>query len=403
MDFDHSSSILSNVATVDLGSLSLTFSGNAAIILPSGTTATRPVSPSVGMLRYNTTTGMIEYRDNSTWSSPIKNLSQCADVSVSSITSGQVLMFNGATWSNTTIASAPSSFTGTISSWTLSSGNIYYADVAHGLGTRSIVVSLYDTVTNELTEAHRIVATTTSTVRIYVYGNTATLRCVIVANGQAMVAGVNIPSSISLQQSGGPVAGTPHSTLNFTGSGVTVTDAGGGVATVAINPQILRTLTYYATSFDIPNNTNWAVNSIAPTVADPANNAINVRQFSNTTENGVGMMITVPANATNITFRIKGRPATAPASTAAVQHKLYFRSIPNNSAVGAWSSATSMDVITIPTNAFYQYATQTYAISTLGLSANGLYQLELTRSTTVTSGTQLAYNWLLSEFTVEFT
>ena len=124
MDFDHSSSILSNVATVDLGSLSLTFSGNASIILPSGTTAMRPVSPSVGMLRYNTTTGMIEYRDNSTWSSPIKNLSQCADVSVSSITSGQVLMYNGATWSNTTIASAPSSFTGTISSWTLSSGNI---------------------------------------------------------------------------------------------------------------------------------------------------------------------------------------------------------------------------------------------------------------------------------------
>lgn len=403
MDFDHSSSILSNVSTVDLGSLSLTFSGNTSIILPSGTTANRPVSPSVGMLRYNTTTGMIEYRDGSSWTSPIKNLSQCADVSVSSITSGQVLMYNGSTWSNTTMATAPSSFTGNISSWTLFSGNIYYADVNHGLGTRSIVVSLYDTVTNEEVDAHRIVATTTTTVRIYIYGNSANLRCVVVANGQAIVTGINIPSSISVQQSGGPVAGTPHSTLNFTGTGVTVTNAGSGVANIAINPPILRTLTYYATSFDIPNNSNWVVNSIAPTIADPANNAINVRQFSNTVENGVGMMITVPANATNVTFRIKGRPATAPAASASVQHKLYFRSIPNNAAVGAWSSATLMNVITIPTNVYYQYATQTYAISALGLSVNGLYQLELTRSTTVSSGTQLAYNWLLSEFTIEFT
>ncbi len=50
-------------------------------------------------------------------------------------------------------------------------------------------------------------------------------------------------------------------------------------ATSPIDP--IRTLTYVATSFDSPNNADWAVNNLAPTVVDPTNNAITVRQFSN--------------------------------------------------------------------------------------------------------------------------
>lgn len=40
--------------------------------------------------------------------------------------------------------------------------------------------------------------------------------------------------SINAQDEGTPTPNTPHTTLNFTGAGVTVTDAGGGVATIAI-------------------------------------------------------------------------------------------------------------------------------------------------------------------------
>lgn len=43
-------------------------------------------------------------------------------------------------------------------------------------------------------------------------------------------------SSVSVQNNGVPVAGTPHSTINFTGGSVSVTNAGGGVANVAVNP-----------------------------------------------------------------------------------------------------------------------------------------------------------------------
>ncbi len=51
----------------------------------------------------------------------------------------------------------------------------------------------------------------------------------------------------------------------------------------AENPSALpiRTLTYVATSFDSPNNSDWTVNNLAATISDPTNNAINVRQFLN--------------------------------------------------------------------------------------------------------------------------
>lgn len=48
-------------------------------------------------------------------------------------------------------------------------------------------------------------------------------------------------STITIQDEGTPVTGTPHSTLNFTGSGVTVTNSGGGVAQVAITSTDVQT------------------------------------------------------------------------------------------------------------------------------------------------------------------
>jgi hypothetical protein len=41
-------------------------------------------------------------------------------------------------------------------------------------------------------------------------------------------------SSITLQDEGSPVSGTPHSTLNLTGAGVTVTNIGGGVGQIDV-------------------------------------------------------------------------------------------------------------------------------------------------------------------------
>ena len=43
------------------------FSSTAHIVLPKGTTAERPSSPSTGALRYNTDTSTVEYYNGTTW------------------------------------------------------------------------------------------------------------------------------------------------------------------------------------------------------------------------------------------------------------------------------------------------------------------------------------------------
>ena len=59
--------------------------------------------------------------------------------------------------------------------------------------------------------------------------------------------------------------------------------------------------------------------------------------------------------------------------------------------------------IAIPNNAFYQYSQQTISLSSLGMVAGNLYQIELTRRISgLTGGTNLPANWLIVELTIEF-
>jgi len=265
-------------------------------------------------------------------------------------------VWNGTSWKP--LAGTNSVISFVINSWTNLSGTTYYADVVHNLGTFDLSVTLWNTATNSLVVGD-VTATNSNTLRIKVKGNTTTIRCVIVAAG----------------------AFTGYTNTN----------------------SILRTLTYYASSLDSPNNPDWAVNSLAAAIADPGNTGLTVRQFSATTEQGVGFYLTVPAGATWATIRFKGRAQNAPGVASVVQPKLYIRAVPNNAPIGAWGGAFAMDNIPIPANAYTQYSYQSFLMSATGLVSNGLYQLELTRSTTVTGGTQLAGNWLLSELTIEFT
>ena len=325
MDFNNDSGILSNVTVISPTTSTVTFSGTGGIIPLTGTTAQRPSTPVAGTYRYNTDISDLE-------------------------------VWNGTAW--LPLAGTNSVISFIVNSWTLVSGNTYYADIVHNLNTYILGVTLWNTATNAIIIGD-VVATNANTLRITVKGNTTTIRCIITSAGVF----------------------TGYSNTN----------------------AILRTLTYYASSLDSPNNTDWAVNGLAAAVADPNNAGFTVRQFSQTTEQGVGFYLTVPAGATWATIRYKSRAQVAPGVASVVQPNLYLRNIPNNAAVGAWTGPYAMTNIAIPTNAYTQYSYQSFLLSTTGLVSNGLYQLELTRSTTVSGGTQLAGNWLLSELTIEFT
>lgn len=324
-----------------------------------------------------------------------------SDVVLTSPANAQVLTYNSGTakWVNS--ATAATAYSTLITSWTLISGNQYYADVTHNLGTVNVVISLFNATTNAMLHANSIVLSSTNVARITVTGVPAyNIRCNVIANGMTIAAGASTPSSIIVQQSGVPLSGT-YTTVNA-GAGITVTNSGSGVATIATSTAtILRTLTYLATSLDSPNNSDWAVNALAPTVSDPTRPAMNVRQFSNTTEQGVGMYVPIPAGATSVTVEYRGRAQTAPGSGATMQLKWYTRQIPNNAAITSWTAGATLTAVTVPTNAYVQYYSQTMTLAALGLVAGSLYQFELTRNVGVAGN--LASNWLMSELTITFT
>jgi len=318
----------------------------------------------------------------------------------------------------------------TISSWTLVSGNLYSATFTHGLNTQNIIVNTLNAATGQLVQVDSVTIVDGNNVTIVVAGNTTNIKCIVTAGGTGISTGAWTPAAGNLYStniahglgttslivqtwSAANVLTVVDSITVVDNNNITVTAVGNTntfncviLTTEPIiqpaNTTILRTLSYYASSLDTPNSSDWVVNSLAAAIADPVNSALTVREFSNVTEQGVGCLMSIPPGATYITFLFKGRAQTAPGATSIVQPKLYVRSIPNNAAVGAWSSAYNMSNIAIPPNAYFQYSSQTYSLSALGMSAPNLYQVELTRSTTVAIGTQLPSMWFLAEFTVEF-
>ena len=451
MDFDFTTETI----TPD-NSLVINIGNTGAFQVPAGTTAQRPTA-SAGAIRYNSSLSVLELYSGSTWAtlssggtvtsvglslpsifsvtgSPVTSSGTLSatlatqsintvlagptigspatptfrtlglatndmnDVLITSATNGQVLVYNGSYWVNNNATS--SSATGYIgvsnsgggTAWTLVSGNIYTANFVHNLGTENVVISVYNTTDNSMVVPHYVTTASNSTVTIQVYGNTTTLRVVVIANGLSMAAN----SSIIVQDSGSTVASSA-TTINFVGNTATAT-AVGNVATLSVGNRF----TFFASSLDSPNSSDYVVNNLAPIISDPTYPSITVRAFGTTAEQGVGFMASIPSFCTMVTVTIRGRAQTAPGSASVVLPKLYTRLMPTNAAMGSWSSANLLTNISIPTNAYFQTSTVTYNLSTLGITPGNLYQFELTRAISGITGTNLASNFYMTELTVEF-
>ncbi|MEX0930734.1 MAG: hypothetical protein WDZ68_00395, partial [Candidatus Paceibacterota bacterium] len=208
---------------------------------------------------------------------------------------------------------------------------------------------------------------------------------------------VTIPGSIRIEEEG--VSLGQFTAINFFGTGITAVDGGGGEAEVTVTSPTIFTL--QAVHLDNPNNADWTVNALAPAVADTANNALIVRRFDDTTEEGVGFMLPIPSTATDVIFRFVSRAQTAPGAAQTVQPVLYRRTIPNNASVTSWSVGFSLNTIGIPTNTNFQYDNQSLALTTLGLAAGTTVQFELTRQGGA-AGDTLTGDWCLLQLEVEF-
>ena len=386
------------------------FTGSQGVIGYTGSQGIQGVIGFTGSAGYVGSQGVTGYNG----SAGFAVLTDLNDVTITAPTANQVLYYTGTEWvnSNGTATSA----SGILSTWTLISGNRYYADFNHGLGTNDVVISLFNNTTNQLVFADSIVETDINTVRVTVVGNTIPVRIVVVANGMVTPQTLsNVANSLQVINAGGspsiqqdlvanrPAAGTAGRLFLSTDTKILFRDNGTTWDVLTSSQGVIRTLTYFANSLDSPTNSNFAITGIAPTVSDPTNPALNVRSFVNTSETGVSFMITPPLGATVVTFNIKARAGTAPGTAAAVQPRIYLRSIPNNGAISAWSAATDFATIVIPTNTNYQYNSQSFTLASLGLTVGTLYQFELSRKTTVATGTNLASPWYMVDLTIEFT
>jgi hypothetical protein len=392
MDFNNDSGLLSNVSVITPISNTLTLSGTGGLVPFTGSTSQRPTSPVLGTSRFNTDINNTEYWNGTSWQKTVLLIDDCTDVAISNPSNGQLLQFNGTSWINAT--SSPSSVTGILSTWTLVSNNRYYNTFIHNLNTTNVIVQLYDNVSNTLIQADSVVVAANS-VTVTIIGHTAILRIVVIANGLSVSStGSGIQEGLFSQL---PAVGNVGALYLAYDTKVLYRDSGTSWVIIMSSGGTVKSYTFYATSLDSPNSSDYAVNAIAPVNSDPINTSIDVRTFSRSVEQGVGCTMPIPLGANTITFSIRGRAATAQGIASNVQHNLYVRQIPNNTALGSWSTATSFSPFVIPANNYYQQYSQTYSLSTLGLIVGNSYQMELTRAV---SGLNSA--WLVTEITISF-
>ncbi len=156
-------------------------------------------------------------------SEPIGDLS---DVTITAIASDEILKWNGSTWINNTLAEAGISAVGhTHLEADITDLQSYLLDI-----TSEPLSDLSD-VTITAIAANEIIKWTGSA-----WINNTLAEAGISATGHTHTQSeiTDLTKTIIVDDEGSPVAGGPHSTLDFVGAGVTVTDGTGGVATITI-------------------------------------------------------------------------------------------------------------------------------------------------------------------------
>jgi len=142
---------------------------------------------------------------------------------------------------------------------------------------------------------------------------------------------------------------------------------------------------------------SWAVggaSSFAPLEVDPDNNFLLTRSFDDTTPEGVGFKITIPAGATNIIFGFHSRGALAGGGT--VNLDLYTFEIEEDTNV--WSAKTDLTALTMPATKHYVKDTETFTLAALSLLVDKSYMIEIVRDGTGT----LVGDWHLEMMSVSF-
>lgn len=156
---------------------------------------------------------------------------------------------------------------------------------------------------------------------------------------------------------------------------------------------------FQSPEMDSPNNSDWAVNSLAPAAADSTNAGIIVRTFDDTIEEGVGFNFIIPKNSSFINIYTISKSGSTQSGN--VIPKLYFRTLNDNSQISSWSSGTTLNSLAMTSNQNWQYDSQTFDLSTLGVPSTAKQMfVELTRDA-ANGSDNLVGDWVLLQIQVE--
>lgn len=350
--------------------------GNGGMLVPSGTSAQRYSTPTDGFFRINKDLDVAEFYLNGAWN-------QIGGSGSINSNSPVVQARRTTTYTMTTTATDLTLDTVDVANNT----PIIYRDATNtariyvtqsGVYELSAVVSVTDTANS---------STITNSIRFALNGGAAIVGTTSTVNVRNANAGSRFPlviHSVATLSAGDYV----------TVQGLKSATGGAGVLQADLTVTVIKLegvqgpagpsagialLQYGSTSFDNPNTADWAVNALAPASADAVNSALSIRAFDDTLEEGIGLTVYIPPSATNLVLQFNYRAATAPATAKVVICKLYSRLIAISAAVGAWTTGYQLNNVAIPTNAYFQSFTQTFTLTSLGLTAGNTYQLEITR------------------------
>lgn len=171
------------------------------------------------------------------------------------------------------------------------------------------------------------------------------------------------------------------------------------------NSRRTQTFTWQSPEMENPNNSDWAVNSLAPAQADPINAGITIRAFDDTTEEGIGYSYTVPDWATRGKFLYISRPASA--VDGDVVSQFYFRNLnaaTENGSGAFWSNwtppVTASSPLEMTADQGWRFDEATPDLRLLGLAGEEIVlQVELTRDTDNSADT-LVGDWYLYQLQI---
>ena len=155
-----------------------------------------------------------------------------------------------------------------------------------------------------------------------------------------------------------------------------------------------------AEQFDNPNNSDWTVNSLARLSKDTLNAGVPVRRFDDSSEEGVGASIWVPAGMTSVILGFAHRPQAAGAGDVVLS--VHSRNIPvAGGTVTSWTAGTNLAAFVFPASTNWLYDSETVTLSSLGIVADAWNQLEITRDFSA-GGDNLVGDYVLRSMRLEF-